>query len=134
MKTKITSLKGKFMKRILKKIVLAVSSIILGTFNVVFADDIKSPVEIYNVGSNNGIVNAAVYIGGWIRYGALIAAVVVLMSKGIKFVVSAPEGKADAKKELIPWAIGVVLLFAINAIINFFSGLGDSINYLKVTV
>ena len=43
----------------------------------------------------------------------------MLMVKGIKFIISSPEGKAQAQKELIPWAIGVVILFAMSTILNF---------------
>ena len=48
------------------------------------------------------------------------------MFKGIKFLISSPEGKADAKKEMIPWAIGVVILFSMNVIINFVAKIANN--------
>ncbi len=103
------------MKSILKKLLLILFVIIVNVVNVVYA----APMDIYSNNRGNGIISAGRYIAGWIRYGALVAAVGVLMVKGIKFLISSPEGKADAKKEMVPWAIGVVLLFSMNTIINF---------------
>lgn len=110
------------MKNILKKVLLVLFVIIVNIANVVYA----APGDIYNGTSGNGITSAGQYIAGWIRYGAIAIAVGVLMVKGVKLMISSPEGKADAKKELIPWAIGVVLLFTINVIINFFAGIANN--------
>ncbi len=110
------------MKSILKKLLIILFVIIVNIANVVYA----SPSDIYNNTTGNGIVSAGQYIAGWIRYGAVAIAVGVLMVKGIKFLISSPEGKADAKKEMIPWAIGVVILFSMNVIINFVAKIANN--------
>lgn len=106
------------MKKIYKKIILIFSIIISNITSAVYA---ASPSDIYHFSNSNGITNAGMYIAGWIRYGALVIAVGMLMAKGIKFITSSPEGKAEAKKELMPWAIGAIILFTMNVFINFFA-------------
>lgn len=68
--------------------------------------------------SNTTLTTAASKIASVIEYIALAFAVGMLILKGIKFVTSSPDGKADLKKELIPWTIGVVLLFTLIMFIN----------------
>ena len=98
----------------LKKIFYVMFAIIINIANVVYAD----ATEIYSFRNDNGVVSAGQTIAGWIFYFVIIAAVIALMIKGIKFIVSSPEGKADIKKEMMPWAIGIIILFAARAIIN----------------
>lgn len=105
------------MKKIYEKIVLILSIIIANLTTAVYA---ANPSDIYHFSSSNGITNAGMYIAGWLRYGALVVAVGMLMVKGIKLITSSPEGKAEAKKELMPWAIGAIILFTMNVFINFF--------------
>ena len=82
--------------------------------------------------SNTTLTTAASKIAGVIEYMALAFAVGMLIIKwagaaiavgmlmfiGIKYVTASPDGKADVKKELIPWSIGVVLLFTLIMFIN----------------
>lgn len=46
------------------------------------------------------------------------AAIIVLLYKGVQFMIKSPEGKAELKKELVSYAIGAVILFAIGTIIK----------------
>ena len=39
-------------------------------------------------------------------------AVIMLMYLGIKYLISAPEGKAEIKKTAVPFVVGAVILFA----------------------
>ncbi len=71
------------------------------------------------------ILSAATYIAGWIRYAAIAIAVGMLMYKGIQFILSSPEGKAEVKKQMIPWAIGLVLLFTFNIFLNIIAGIAQ---------
>lgn len=82
----------------------------------------------YMVGGENGFTAIGQKIAGYIMYFAEAFALGMLMITGIKFVMSAPEGKADAKKRLIPWAIGVVLLFSLNALLDQVADIGSQIN------
>ncbi len=79
------------------------------------SEDIRN--DLYG-SPNTTLTTAASKIAGVIEYIALAFAVGMLILKGIKFVTSSPDGKADVKKELIPWSIGVVLLFTLIMFIN----------------
>ena len=55
---------------------------------------------------------------GVVSYICYGAAVIVLVYKGVQFMAKAPEAKAEAKKELVSYAIGAFILFAIGGIIR----------------
>ena len=61
-------------------------------------------------------------IGGKIigvaTYLCYAAAVIVLIYKGVQFMQKAPEAKAEAKKELVSYAIGAFILFGIGGILQ----------------
>ncbi len=46
------------------------------------------------------------------------AAVIVLLYKGVQFMMKSPEAKAELKKELVSYAIGAFILFSIGTIIR----------------
>lgn len=103
------------MKSKIIRILLLILIIMLAVVNVVYA----APNDIYTINGGYRLRDAGRYVAGWIRYAAIIVCVIVLMLKGIKFITSAPEGKADVKKELIPWAIGLLILFAFIPFLNW---------------
>lgn len=108
------------MKKVLKIIFLIV--VIIININIVYAIDynqIYDPINHLTGSHSVAYYQAGGKIAGWVKYGGVCVCVIVLMGKGIKFVTSSPEGKADAKKELIPWAIGTIMLFSITIIIDF---------------
>ena len=108
------------MKKVLKIIFLIV--VIIININIVYAIDynqIYDPLNHLTASHSTAYWQVGGKIGGWVKYGGVCVCVIVLMVKGIKFVTSSPEGKADAKKELIPWAIGTIMLFSITTIIEF---------------
>ena len=47
---------------------------------------------------------------------------------GIKYMLGSVEEKADYKKDMIPYLIGAVLLFAITVIVKVLQQIGQSIN------
>lgn len=55
---------------------------------------------------------------GVIQWGGIIAAVVIAMFIGIKFITSSPEGKAEVKKTLMFYVAGIVLLLAASGIVT----------------
>lgn len=61
-------------------------------------------------------------IGGRIigvaTYLCYAAAVIVLIYKGVQFMQKAPEAKAEAKKELVSYAVGAFILFGIGGILQ----------------
>lgn len=110
------------MKKRVIRIILLVLAIMLAVINVAYA----APNDIYQLNGNEKLQSAGQYIAGWIKYAVIIAGVIVLMLKGIKFITAAPEGKADAKKELIPWAIGILIVFAFIPFLNWIIELTQS--------
>ena len=108
------------MKKVLKIIFLIV--VIMININIVYAIDynqIYDPINHLTASHSTAYWQVGGKIGGWVKYGGVCVCVIVLMVKGIKFITSSPEGKADAKKELIPWAIGTIMLFSIVTITKF---------------
>ena len=55
---------------------------------------------------------------GVAQYICYAAAVIVLLYKGVQFMVSAPEAKAELKKQLVSYVVGGVILFAIGSLIK----------------
>ena len=102
------------MKKKIKSVLIIVYAILLN-LNTVHA---SGAGQIYNFSNNDtgGLISAASYIAGFIVYIGIAISVGVLIIKGIKFITSSPQGKADVKKELIPWAIGLVLLLTFQII------------------
>ena len=103
------------MKNKIIKILFLILIIMLAVVNVAYA----APTDIYSFNSNTKLQTAGTYIAGWLRYAAIIICVIMLMLKGIKFITSSPEGKADVKKELIPWFVGLVILVAMIPFLNW---------------
>lgn len=69
-----------------------------------------------NQGSTyNNIGGKIIGIVQFICYGA---AVIILVYKGVQFMVKAPEAKAELKKELISYAVGALIIFAIGTFIK----------------
>lgn len=60
---------------------------------------------------------------GVVQYICYGAAVIILMYKGVQFMFKAPEAKAELKKELVSYAIGAMILFAIGTMIKIIGGM-----------
>lgn len=112
------------MKNKIIKILSIILAVMFNVTNIVHADR----YGIYNVNTTpgTGIIGAGQYVAGWILYAGIIICVIALMIKGIKFITAAPEGKADVKKSLIPWAIGLVILIAGRVALNWIIDLAQS--------
>lgn len=118
------------MKKKIGKICLLIYGFMFGCINYVHALDwgqLYSGLDVTD-SSSSKVVSAAAYIAGWLRYGAIAVAVGMLMVKGIQFILAAPEGKAEVKKQMIPWAIGLVILFTFNIVFNIISDIGYRFN------
>ena len=61
--------------------------------------------------SNSDITNFGGTLIGILQIAGTIAAVVILMVIGIKYMMGSAEEKAEYKKVMIPYIIGAVLLF-----------------------
>jgi len=105
-----------------KKVILIVTIllIVMSAFSNIYAADLN---QIYQ-GNNSQLHNEGGKILGIVEVVGYITAVVMLIIIGIKFVMASPEGKADLKKQLIPFVIGCVILFAGSTIITVIKSLG----------
>lgn len=68
----------------------------------------------------NSIINIVQIVGSGV-------AVVMLMYLAIKYLTSAPEGKAEIKKTAIPYVIGAVILFAAVNILRAIAEMAESL-------
>ena len=67
---------------------------------------------------------------GLIQYGGIIAAVIIAMIIGIKYITSAPEGKAEVKKTATFYIAGIALLLSASVIVTI---IGNTIQSGTVT-
>ena len=106
------------MKTINKKLIISIALIIitlicltnntLATFNP--NDDKWNPNP--HIDSGGGFLEKAGTVLGVIKFSGIIISVVALTIIGIKYLLSSVEGKAEYKKTMLPYVIGVILIFA----------------------
>ena len=84
-----------------------------------FEDAFTGAGKITNVGSTIIFV---------IRVIGIIVTVVCLMIIGIKYIIGSVEEKADYKKTMIPYLIGVFIFFSLSQIIPMLIEFGSSLN------
>lgn len=58
----------------------------------------------------------------------IVVAVIGLMIIGLSFIVGGVEGQVEAKKKLVPVAIGCLMIGAIAAIVSILLNIGQNIN------
>ena len=87
-----------------------------------------NPGNIQNAFNDAGaITNMGATIIGVIRVIGVIVTVVCLMLMGIKYMTGSVEEKADYKKSMIPYLIGVFIFFALSQIIPVIIDLASTI-------
>ncbi len=99
-------------------IVMCVASI----SGLVFADSQIDPNTLtptYAPGNETGLKQKATNVMGWIRNIAVIAAVIVVMVIGVKYILGSVEEKAEYKKSFIPIIVGIVIVTAAIQIADF---------------
>lgn len=62
---------------------------------------------------------------GLISNIGIVASVIILMLIGLKYLTGSVEEKAEYKKSLIPYVVGVVVLFGASAIAKFIIGFAN---------
>ena len=105
-------------------LILLVFSLISSTFAITPKDikggqNVAGTTEIQTFGGN--LVSIFQTVG-------VVAAVVIMLVLGIKYMLGSAEEKAEYKKSMIPYLVGAILLFAASTITNivyqFATGLG----------
>lgn len=93
-------------------IMILLSTIGSSVFAMTIPDPDPSKVKSTNLDTTISTVLAI------IQYGGIIAAVVIAMIIGIKYITSAPEGKAEVKKTATFYIAGIVLLLSASLIVR----------------
>ena len=112
------------MKKTMKILTVLLLAIVLITFatNVFAVDsgalDPKNISATYGT-SDGGLKDKAGKIMGMIRNIAAIAAVIIIMVLGVKYMLGSVEEKAEYKKSFMPLIIGIVLVVSATTIAAF---------------
>lgn len=118
------------MKKTMKILTVLLLAIVLITFatNVFAADsgalDPKNITVSYGT-SDGGLSEKAGKIMGMIRNVAAIAAVIIIMVLGVKYMLGSVEEKAEYKKSFVPLIVGIVLVVAATAIASFIFNMAE---------
>lgn len=96
-------------------VVLFVAMLLLTVGSTVFAVDVP---KANDVTIDQNLSNTIGNVLGFIRWGGIVAAVVIAMFIGIKYITSAPEGKAEIKKTLGYYVAGIVILLSASTIVT----------------
>ena len=62
-------------------------------------------------------------IFGVVQYCCIAAAVIIVIISGVKYMASAPDQKADIKKQAIALVIGAAIIFSISTILRIIANL-----------
>lgn len=114
-----------------KKIVITILTICMCLMfyipSFVFASNLNS---IYNVDNGGfGDANLQSKVGnilGLIQVIGYVAAVVMAIVIGIKYLLASPDGKAEVKKTLVPYVIGCLILTAGTVVVSAISAFSNS--------
>lgn len=94
------------------------------SFNMVFASiPVPKATEVKATGFNSTISNVL----GVVTIVCYAAAVILLITLGVKWLIAAPDSKADLKKSAIYYVIGAIMVFAAGAIVDVIRNLGTSV-------
>ena len=96
-------------------VVLLVAMLLLTVGSTVFAVDVP---KANDVTIDQNLSNTIGNVLGFIRWGGIVAAVIIAMFIGIKYITSAPEGKAEIKKTLGYYVGGIVILLSASTIVT----------------
>lgn len=125
----------------MKKLVLiSISSILIISLMMLFVIPTYSyadvPTEIdpsdweppaLNSSDVEDLTNAASNIVSYIRVIGVIVTVIALMILGIKYMVGSTEERADYKKSMKPFIIGVIIFFALSQFLAVIIDIADSL-------
>ena len=87
--------------------------------------DLDSHINYGDKNDTDNLMNKAGQIMGMIRNISAIAAVIIIMVLGVKYMLGSVEEKADYKKSFMPLIIGIVLVVAATSIATFIFGIID---------
>lgn len=106
------------MKKMAKILLIITISVLLAV--VIMGTNVNASGlgDIYKPGNDPTYQEVGGRIIGVVAFICYAAAVIILLYKGVLFMAKSPEAKAEAKKELISYAIGAGILFSAGAIVQ----------------
>lgn len=99
-------------------IVVMIMMLLVTMGNVAFAEPISLNPKLPTSDTVESLQGTVEQILGIIQWAGIIAAVVIAMFVGIKYITAAPDGKAEIKKTLGFYIAGMVLLLSASAIVT----------------
>ena len=113
-------------------IILVIMIALMAVSNVVLAaPDLSADIKDMANGSGNQpkeVLNLGKTIVSIMQTVGIVAAVVVLLVLGIKYMMGSAEEKAEYKKTMIPYLVGAILIFASTTIVNVVYNIANSFN------
>ncbi len=122
------------MKKTMKILTVLLLAIILITFSTnVFAatgtavspSKLEEKIDYGTTSDTDSLMTKAGKVMGLIRNIAIIAAVIIIMVLGVKYMLGSVEEKAEYKKSFMPLIIGIILVVAASSIATFIIGIVD---------
>ena len=101
-------------------IVIAIMPTCVKAIDIINNPDDYRPNYIRN-SDTELIVSKANKILGVITTIGIVASVITLMILGVKYMMGSVEQKAEYKKSMIPYIIGIIILFSISTIVSIIS-------------
>ena len=105
-------------------LMIILTVIIISTLSSVYAQDLIVSGKIAPDNTVNEMAGKIFYVAAAICYGA---AVIIVVVKGVQFMLAAPEGKAEIKKQSIAMVAGAVIIFFIGIIRNILAGISENL-------
>lgn len=96
--------------------------------NIVLADPISAMEDYDSPSGNSNLSSIGSKLYGIILIVGSAVAFIVLAIMAIKFMTAAPDEKAEIKKNLIGFVVGVLILICTLTILRIFQSIGQSIN------
>ena len=105
-----------------KKIMVIITILLILLFIFTNMSNAANMSDIYGDNPTKAIGRAGDILGYIVFIGYIIA-IIMLIIMGIRFVIAAPEGKAELKKTFVPYVIGCVILFSGSTLIAIIQNL-----------
>ena len=102
------------MKRVIKILFLSLAIVTIATSS--YATDIIDQISPPKI--DDGLAGNIKGVIGVIQLVGVLVAVVASIYLGIRYVISSTDEKADIKKKLIPFVVGVVMFYGATGILQ----------------
>ena len=116
------------MKRVkMISIMLVIAMVLVSTFSMSFATVDSALTTLNDNSTNSDVLSFGQKIVPIVRTIGVIAAVIILMIVGIKYMIGSAEEKAEYKKTMPAYLIGAILVFAASQVLALILNIANSI-------